>query len=507
MRIRRRFTIILVGTFLLSMSSCALIYQKINPFANPTDVRITTSVQDVEVFNSKHKLIGTTPLRVDGTNPENQTLTLEKEGYEPVTEKIVCKEMAGFAFLDALLLGVPYVVDVSTKAIYKVPQKKMNIVLKKKFDPKAEHVYTIVQDVQWKIADGTVIGKEDKKTDLYFKKSFFNSYIYKKNICSELIQAPYRTAECEIYEASDNILSIKPGSIFLQPEITNLKLDVNYKKGKRYCKVNIKWKFSVNSGDFVFKEVDDTISLVSEKTENKWVVADALVLSINKVSNNESLFKEIMELRKNINMNEFNSAIVINKIYPPRFTKNKDLIKHLMDGVITIESEKGAHGSGFFISEDGYIITNYHVVRKLKNVKVRLGKTLTLIGEVIRVNEGYDLALIKVSGNGFVALPVGDSDSLSVGEDVFAIGTPEDISLGQSVTKGIISGRRKFDERIFIQTDVSVNHGNSGGPLINELGEVIGVVSQKLIGVGTEGIGFCIPSNTISEVLNITFKQ
>ncbi len=502
----KRFSILILCVCAILISSCALVYRKINPVAS-TDVEITVNVPDAEVFNGKHKLLGSAPLRVDGAIKENEVIIVEKEGYEPATQKINRKEMAGFVFLDVLFLGVPYLVDVSTNAIYKIQKNKIDFALKKKFDPKAEYVHTIVQDVTWKITDGTVIGKEDKKTDLYFKKSFFSTYLYKKSICNELIQSPFRTLECNNYNGSDDEQMIKPGSIFLQPEITDLQLDINYKKGKRYCRVNIKWKFSANSGDFVLKEVEDSVYVVSDKTDNKWAITEALVISINRISNNENLFKEVVELKKNVNMSEFSSVITIDKIYPPRFTKQKDLIKHLMDGVITIESEKGSHGSGFFISEDGYIVTNYHVVKKQKNVNVRLGKSVTLSGEVIRVNEGYDLALIKVNGKGFVPLPIGDSDSLSVGEDVFAIGTPEDISLGQSVTKGIISGRRKFDDRVFIQTDVSVNHGNSGGPLINELGEVIGVVSRKLIGVGTEGIGFCIPSNTIYEVLNITIKQ
>ena len=89
---------------------------------------------------------------------------------------------------------------------------------------------------------------------------------------------------------------------------------------------------------------------------------------------------------------------------------------------------------------------------------------------------------------------------------MFAIGTPEDISLGQSVTKGIVSGKRKFEDKIYIQTDVTINSGNSGGPLLNEKGQVVGMVTMKLVGDGVEGLGFCVPSNQIMEILNIKYK-
>ncbi len=491
---------------LILVNSCAFVYKKINNTGSDTIVEITSNIESADVFDTKQRKIGTTPLKVDGTKKENKTLTIEKEGYNAATLNIETKEMKGFAFLDALFLGIPYIVDISSKAIYTVEKKNINVILKKKFDPKAANIPVIVKDVMWDVNDGSIIGKEDKKEDIYFKRSFFNTYIYRKTICNELSTTAFRTYECENYNPSGDEVLAKPGSIYIQPLINKLNLDIDYKKGIRRCAIHVSWKFMASSDDFLLKEVTDIVNITSEKTDNKWVIAEALALSAVKITQDEKLFAEIVELRKNTNMKSFDATISINKVKRPQFLKQKDLIKQLMEGVVTIETENGGHGSGFFISEDGYIITNQHVVKKQKTVNVRLGKSMTIIGEVVRVSEGYDLALIKVSGKGFVPISIGNSDSLEVGEDVLAIGTPEDVSLGQSVTKGIVSGRRKFEERVYIQTDVSVNHGNSGGPLINEFGEAIGVVSQKLIGVGTEGIGFCIPSNSIADVLNITFK-
>ena len=92
-----------------------------------------------------------------------------------------------------------------------------------------------------------------------------------------------------------------------------------------------------------------------------------------------------------------------------------------------------------------------------------------------------------------------------IGADVFAIGTPADKELGQTVTKGIISARRKIEGHAFLQTDVSINGGNSGGALVARSGQLLGIVNAKLVGRGIEGIGFAIPAEQVSEALQLTF--
>jgi serine protease Do len=127
---------------------------------------------------------------------------------------------------------------------------------------------------------------------------------------------------------------------------------------------------------------------------------------------------------------------------------------------------------------------------------------------LVAENKKRDVALLKVVGNGYRALPINLDDNINkVGADVIAIGTPQDISLGQSVTKGIISGKRVFEDLQYIQTDVSINSGNSGGALINNNGEVIGIIVSKLIGSGVEGLGFAIPINSALQDLNIQINK
>jgi serine protease Do len=162
-----------------------------------------------------------------------------------------------------------------------------------------------------------------------------------------------------------------------------------------------------------------------------------------------------------------------------------------------------ALGSGF-VMDDGYIVTNNHVVDDAKEVKVRLADDREFDAEVIGTDPQTDLALIKIDAADLPELPFGDSDALRVGEDVIAVGNP--FGLGGTVTRGIVSAMaRDIDAGPyvdFIQTDAAINRGNSGGPLLNLEGEVIGVNSAIYSpNGGSVGVGFAIPSNTVRTVV------
>ncbi|MEE9574681.1 MAG: DegQ family serine endoprotease [Gammaproteobacteria bacterium] len=160
-------------------------------------------------------------------------------------------------------------------------------------------------------------------------------------------------------------------------------------------------------------------------------------------------------------------------------------------------------GSGFIMSDDGYIITNNHVVKDADEIIVRLNDRREFIAEVIGADERSDLAVLKIEGKRLPTLKLGDSSLLKVGEWVLAIGSP--FGFDHSVTQGIISamGRSLPNENYipFIQTDVSINPGNSGGPLFNLQGEVIGVNSQIYSRTGGYmGMSFAIPVNVVKDI-------
>jgi serine protease Do len=164
--------------------------------------------------------------------------------------------------------------------------------------------------------------------------------------------------------------------------------------------------------------------------------------------------------------------------------------------------EQQGVGSGFVISQDGYILTNNHVVEGADQIKVKLSSGKEFSAKVIGRDPKTDLAVIKVEGSSDLqALPLGNSDDLKVGSWVVAIGSP--FGLEQTVTAGIVSAKGRvigsgpYDN--FIQTDASINPGNSGGPLVNLKGEVVGI-NTAIIASG-QGIGFAIPINMAKEVV------
>ena len=166
--------------------------------------------------------------------------------------------------------------------------------------------------------------------------------------------------------------------------------------------------------------------------------------------------------------------------------------------------ETAASGTGFFITEDGYILTNHHVVSGASSVSVTLYNGESYDAKVIGSDEDYDIAVIKIDVTGATPVVLGDSSKLAIGESVAAVGNP----LGEltfSMTTGIVSCVNRainVDGTPFnmIQVDCSINPGNSGGPLFNSYGEVIGIVSAKYSSYSNttvEGIGFAIPINDV----------
>jgi serine protease Do len=163
-----------------------------------------------------------------------------------------------------------------------------------------------------------------------------------------------------------------------------------------------------------------------------------------------------------------------------------------------------ALGSGFILDSDGYVITNNHVVEDATEVKVRLDDKRELIAKVIGTDRQTDLALLKLDAKNLPHVTLGDSDKLRVGDDVFAVGNP--FGLGGTVTSGIVSALARDINAgpyvDFIQTDAAINRGNSGGPLFDREGNVIGVNSAIYSpNGGSVGVGFAIPSNTVKTVV------
>lgn len=178
-----------------------------------------------------------------------------------------------------------------------------------------------------------------------------------------------------------------------------------------------------------------------------------------------------------------------------------------MDGalstVVTITTPDGV-GAGYIASPDGFVFTAAHVVGDGVGVEVATYGGPSFPAKLVRVDPTHDVAMLHVPGSGHPCL-VPPSDLAPLGSEVYAIGAPGGSELSHSVTKGIISGRREWESHRFIQTDVALNAGNSGGPLLDVQGQVLGIVSWKVAGLGVEGLSFGIPHEAVVDFLGLSW--
>jgi len=290
-------------------------------------------------------------------------------------------------------------------------------------------------------------------------------------------------------------------------EIINLDIKIINKENfyDNNIAIEFNWKVKDRATDKIVLDYKNTGTIESRNKyfsiskENQAALEDAMV---DFISN-----KEFYELLKNTKHEkqiiDVLGELTIDSIASKNFSSFSEMIKYASESCVTIETENG-HGSGFFFDKSGLIMTSFHVIENANKLKIHLKNGMTFDAEVISKDEPFDLAVIKIPGSGYQPLKL-NSLPIELGQDVSTIGTPTNIELGQSLSKGVVSGLREIDGKIFNQLNLSVSPGNSGGPLLNENGEVTGIISSKLIGEGIEGIAFAVPTGKIVEVLKIVY--
>lgn len=246
-------------------------------------------------------------------------------------------------------------------------------------------------------------------------------------------------------------------------------------------------------------------------------------LFIQQSANYDSLNKKITDLQSdtNVKIGEIaDSVLQTNNLFSSELgSLNKELtllkasagedfsgiIDSAIPSVVTIKTNAGFQGTGFIISDEGYVVTNAHVLAD-SNGNLASGIQAITSNQIVKNAEfvGYDgdldIALLKIFGS-YTVLELGDSDSVQIGEKVIAVGNP--LGLQFSVTEGIVSAVHRQGSNglnAYIQTDTALNPGNSGGPLINKQGKVVGINNFK-IGTG-ENLGFALESNYIKSAIN-----
>jgi len=196
-----------------------------------------------------------------------------------------------------------------------------------------------------------------------------------------------------------------------------------------------------------------------------------------------------------------------NKVMPDKTVR--DLVNQLGEAVVQVRTPSGL-GSGFIINEDGFLVTNFHVIEGETQISVavyhlhdgQLEPKVYKQVRIVAINKFEDMALLKIDDKDvpkFKYVLLGSADNLSVGESVFAIGSP--LGLERTVTEGILSTKtREFEGELYLQTTAQINPGNSGGPLFNLAGEVVGITNMKI--TFGEGLGFAIPIESVKFFLD-----
>jgi len=495
----------LILTISMIISSCATI---LSPEKGTNTLDATPG--PAEVYDENDHMIGTTPFDMKKVGSKVKLLTIKKEGYVSKQVPIYRKTKNGLLFLDALLLCIPCIIDLPSDNITYIEPKNKVVDLKKAPKEYDRPILLAIDKTSYEneeMVKGRINGMTKKPSDKGATRSI-GDIDYIENTIIEKLEKSY--IDAVTVSSNNNAKSgMTKAKVRVKPVINSIDFTVKGKYLKLYEgteSMKCTWNFYRGTdGKDKIGFIVTNVSMSRSKGTTTSILDDLMAESISELLAVDTLYDFLDKNEKIYLSDSKGSEIKISTSPKVNFETKKDMFKTTKEGVVTVLTKDG-FGSGFIISPDGYIVTNYHVADGQKNnIQVKLNSNVKLKATVVKSNEDYDLLLLKIDAEELKPLYMGNSDAIETGDPVYAIGTPLETSLGQTITSGIVSGIREINNMSYIQTDVSINSGNSGGPLINENGEVIGVTTMKLSGKGIEGIGFCIPSKVVLDKLNIKF--
>lgn len=422
---------------------------------------------------------------------------------------------AAFSYLAPLL---PFTVDAINGAMYKFDDEADLDIVKKPqpFDP--EKVIALqVEKVNVKLDPGTKIGSIHNKRGTPYSDL---NWEHSMNVSFEDLQVQ---ANNDLNEQGLNIPGLRnlneemvqhgKASYLVEAEIKKLDYDIYTVALAQYrttTTLETTWRLMHPRTQKVIYHKTITTSAEVQENGGATPVYRALRKSAYELMRDE----EFRGLMARSSSTPSAAAVAENKsesgsiaLSSDERTKTKTVAKiaaSSKDAVVTILTN-GGHGSGFMVSADGYILTNAHVVEGFDDIQVKFSSGLSLPPEVIKIDAEVDVALLKVPGSGYGSLTMTDQVP-DLGEEVVVIGTPAKEDLSQSISRGVVSGVRLIEGRKMIQTDAGISPGNSGGPMLDNFGQVIGIVTSKISGGGVEGIGFGIPSSEVFKAAGIEFR-
>lgn len=348
------------------------------------------------------------------------------------------------------------------------------------------------------VSGASLSGPNDRKS------LFAENTVFTEDLFNVLYQSGFIDTVNRIFQDNNN-------TIFLEAKMTEIDEFIVYEGYGNYRKIGLEVTWTTFNN---YEEVVDSMSLYSfsdpfvnyggQAPDYIGMINDALARSYYELKQTAQ-FQEKLKVQTNFNVQE--PVLSINK--------PTNLVKELSDaslGSVIIKRPDGGHGSGFAITQDGYILTNYHVISgktqdQPSKVKVILSNGIQLEADIVRYNRARDVALLKVAYNFEKVFFLSDVKSFKNLSEVYTIGAPKSVELGQSVSLGLISNERVTNNNNLLQLNININGGNSGGPLFDKSGTLHGVIQSKLVGKDTEGVGFAIPSYLVATYLNIQYKK
>lgn len=356
---------------------------------------------------------------------------------------------------------------------------------------------------------------KDKKKDRWNKTSTFNSYNVGKKPNSDQLDYVLTKVlkKSGFIDTVNQIFKNEGNMVYLQPIIGEenyyqiYEVPSEEKKKEKFsiykCKMDINWRITN-----VYSEALDSVLITTETKEfdSTSFFSESMMEKFFTQALSEVLVNKKLE-------NYFKLSTAITQLQSSNITKPTVKITaatQAQEATVIVKTDKG-HGSGFAISNDGYILTNYHVIsshllNKPYEATIILNDGSKVKATFVKANKDRDLALLKADTKFEKCFELPTQKNFNPFDELYAMGAPKSIELGQSASKGILSSERNVNGVSLLQVSMNLNSGNSGGPMFNMAGSLIGIVSAKLFGFGVEGVAFGVPAYKIAEYLNIQYK-
>lgn len=526
---KKLFIFLFVGLFFFS--SCTLLIHpkaKVTLTGRQSDSKITIYPEGSNPKELNASSNGTVSTTLESIN-SYYLITQEKEGYMKQYNVIIPTKFNYLRAIDAIGGGIVAGIGLSkffngeelggTLALvgilwfdgcfiptnlytneFSFPE--MTPIVKRKEDQRFLHVQQVSLDLNK--SDLTVNGyknwKKFNKGVAAYQTAYDDQISIGNTIFTDALN--YVLYTTNFIDTNDKLIKNNYNSYYLKASIKSVKIDKIYYSLQRIT-MRTEWELmDYSTKNSVEKFETQTISDFFPAGDEflKDGAANCMEKALFKLLDEEKFVAKMKMADLNAEIDKWDLMDIKNS------GENAASLSEVVNSSITIKVTNG-HGSGVIVSKDGYALTNHHVVGGETEVEIILNDKSKHKAKVIRSNPMFDLALIKIEGIDFKPIKINLDKRVELTTEVIAVGTPKDVELGQTITKGIVSGFRDNSDFELIQTDAKISPGNSGGALIDKSNNnLVGVVNAKIIGYGVEGIGFAIPVEYIEKALKVKFK-